>query len=125
MVGVLEHQIAGRGVGDDLFQIAQVHVLLNGDQLRRRIQGHDLAVVAIGKGRPVRRIGAQQSRAAQETHGWGQNAGQPVLSRPDADVEIGPAGIDIAVQPVEPTEIGLAARLLRKGAGGRLDPAPS
>jgi len=50
MVRVVQHNVAGHGVGDRLFQISNGDVLLNHDQLRGFLQGHDLAVVGIGKG---------------------------------------------------------------------------
>jgi len=49
VIGVLQHNVAGEGVGDNLLQVGQADLSLDGDQLLCRLQGHDLAVVVSAK----------------------------------------------------------------------------
>ena len=49
MVGMLQHDVARQRVGDDLLQVAQVDILLDGDELGGRLERDDLAVIRVGE----------------------------------------------------------------------------
>ena len=117
MIGILQDHVARLGIGDDVFKIAQVYGLLDGDQLRRGVRGYHLAMIAIRKvraARPIPRpaIWAGLEKAPEQTNQRHHQTRQPMLSSSHADVEIGPAAIDVAMQPVKPRVSRSALALL-------------
>ncbi len=101
-----------RSVKDDL--------LLDRDQLGRCLQGHDLAVIGIGKGDPIRVVlRGRRQQAAHQAKGRPKDPRQGVGARPNAKVEIGPAAIHIGVQKVKEGVAGRIAGLFDKGARRR------
>ena len=124
MVRVLQDDVTSCGIGNGLFQVPNGDILLNHDQLPGRLQGHNLPVVAIGKGGAVAItvlvVGEQPSCQA---HRRSKDAGQHVLTSADAYVQIGPAGIDVAMKPVEQGIARGAASFSDKGLGRRPEQA--
>jgi hypothetical protein len=116
MVRILEHNVASHGVGNRLLQVAQVHVFLDGDELGRSLEWHDLAVIAVSKGQAGVIIPPGE-QPAQQARRWPQNAGQRVLSGANTNVEVRPTGIDVAMQPVKEGIAWRAPGLLGKGPG--------
>ena len=82
----LQDQRPGRGVGDDLFQVAAGDGAVDGDQGARVVVAEDLAVVAV----------RQRLLAGRAEEGDDAPAQQ-------ADVLLRPAGVDVGVQELERT----------------------
>ncbi len=102
VIGVLQHDVAGAGVGEYLLQVGQADLFLDGDQLLGCLQWHDLAVVSIGEGDGIGTVGwPGRKQPGQPTHERPEDTGQRMLSGPDANVKVGPASIDVSVQPVK------------------------
>ncbi len=117
-LGVLEHDVPGQGVGHHLLQIAQLHGPVHAHQPGGLVQGHGLAVVGVGPvrmgfvlGRKERPVAGQEQDQGQE-----QERGEAAPARGDADVEIGPAGVGVAVEQLGPGQ-AFGAALLEKGPG--------
>lgn len=81
----LEHQVARRGVGDDLFEVAQRDVLRVGDDGFCLVVRQDLAVIVVGEPLPATRFEARNK--AMDEH---------------IDVLICPAAVYVTVQGVKP-----------------------
>ena len=130
MVGVLQHDVPRRRVGDDMLQIAEIDVLLDSDELGGCRQRDDLTVVrisetdrplgAVGHHNDSRRppIGPAADEAIDPTDHRPRALRQWVFSDADADVQMGPARVDITVQPIEERVAGEPARLAHERAGG-------
>jgi hypothetical protein len=54
---MLQHNVASEGVGDNLFQVDEADLLLDGNELLCCLQWHDLAVVGIGSSNAIRALG--------------------------------------------------------------------
>ena len=50
VIGVLEDDVPGTRVGDDLLQIGQTDFLADAHQLGGMLEGHDLPVIAVSEG---------------------------------------------------------------------------
>jgi hypothetical protein len=50
VIGVAEDDVARQGVRDDVLQVVQLHVAPYADELLRRCQRDDLAVIGVGEG---------------------------------------------------------------------------
>ena len=64
--------------------------------------------------------GAVSATQKERKHGQ-QHLRQPMLAGADADVEVGPATVEVSVQPVGEGIILELVRLLHEGPGGRLE----
>ncbi len=49
MVRIFQDDVACSGVGDDLLEISQGDIFINGNELAGRIYGQDLAMVAVSE----------------------------------------------------------------------------
>jgi len=102
VVRVLQDDVAGCGVGYCLFQVPNGDILFNHDQLPGGLEGHDLTMVTIGKGGAVAiavLVAGEQS--SDQANRRSKDTGQHVLASPDAYVQVGPAGINVAMKPVK------------------------
>ena len=103
----------------------QAQILELMQQLQRRnnmavmLITHDLAVVAVGIGAGFMTwdtVWAWGKQPGESPHQGSKDLGQPVLSRPDPNVEVGPTQVDVGVEPVEEGVSGRASRLLFEGS---------
>ena len=107
VIGILQHDVAGPLVGNHLLQVFQANLPVEGYQLFGALQAHHLAVIALGKSPAVwRRSTALRcfrprlQQLLQQPPQRLEGAGQAVLAGADTDIEIRPAGIEVAVDPV-------------------------
>ena len=123
MLRVLQDDVAGARVGDDALQVGDMYILVDSHQLRGGFQRHDLAMISIGKGGLPRLLllRPEQAEPPQDGNDAVDQRGEPVLACADADIQIGPARIDIAVQPVKERVSGDALSFAPEGAGGGAD----
>lgn len=68
VIRVVQDDIAGAGIGDHFFQIADAYFLLDAYQLARRFKGNHLAVVGLGKFQPA--WGNAGQRAGRKRLWW-------------------------------------------------------
>ncbi len=100
MVGVLQDDGAGALVGDDLLQVRDADLLVDGDQPAGRLERDSLAVVGIGK--PD--IGLRQlvrlllcDQFVDPADDRRKPFRERMIALADADIEIGPAPVDVAM----------------------------
>jgi hypothetical protein len=118
VIWILEHDVTGSSIGNHLLQVPEADLLVHRDQLNYLIQRYGLTVVRIGKccpfvNRLVASLGAEEPE--QPAGDGTQDASQAMLAGRHADVQIGPAGVHVAVHAVKPREPWTALRLLQKG----------
>ncbi len=82
VIRVLQDDVAGALVRDDVLQVGQTDVLLDADQLRGSFQRDDLAVVGVGEVLPGGTVFAWgQEQLSQKVRYGAQIARQRVLAR--------------------------------------------
>lgn len=121
VVRILKHDVPGRGIRNDLLQVAQLKVAINCDQLSGVSQRNDLAVISVGKGDfsgtlPSLMVSTWSPLECPEESL--EPPRQGMAARPDGYVEVRPAGINIRMQAVFQAEIRFGPGLCKKGPGG-------
>ena len=106
MIWIVQNEIAGPLAGYYFFKVGEFDGTIQGDQFSGIFQGHDLAVVGIGKPYPlffVDRVlgtGKQVEKFDETQPDRSEAFNQRVLTRAYADIKICPAPVNIAMQPV-------------------------
>lgn len=136
MIGMLQHNLARQRIGDDVLQIAQRHIPVHAHPLFRGIQRDHLAVVSVGEADLAPGRGSAPSRSRDGGQGNGifpaandprnppdqrlDFARQGILADADADIQIKPTGVDVAMQPIDQRETrftpGFAGECTDRGA---------
>lgn len=108
VVGIGEDDVLGESIGDDALKVPDVNVAVDCEELRRRFKRDNLAVVGICEA-DSRSIAVSPARKAGSFHESLKPIGQPsktlgkgMFADGEADVEIGPAKINVRVEFVEP-----------------------
>ena len=73
VIRVFEDDVAGEGIRDDLLQVGQADLFLDGDQLPRRLQWYNLAVVSVDPGGVsivIGRTGRKQAAQLTRVNGY-------------------------------------------------------
>ena len=114
VIRIVQYDIPGAGIRNNPFQIGQPDLFVHGNELRGRLQRHDLSVIAISERILIVQFGQQHT--GQPAQWAAEDAVQRMVSRTDADVKIGPASIDIPMQPVYQGMPRCAAGLFNKSS---------
>ena len=104
VVRFAHHDVARRGVRDDLLEVPQLHRRVQRDELLRGVGRNDLPVVPIGEA-PFRSLGAfavprSEKQPSGGAHQRREGPRQPTLAGRKADVEVRPPPVHVAVEKV-------------------------
>ena len=132
VIGVLQDDLTGAGIGDDLLQVGKMDVLIDQYQFSGGLQGQHFAVIGVGEGNAARAFGVlilrglllakpQDQLFGNSGDGRAEAARQRVAAGTQADIKIRPAGIDITMQAVKERETWFVPGFLPEAFGGGLD----
>jgi hypothetical protein len=127
VVRIIQDNVAGHAIGDDVLQVRQIDLLLDANKSPGCLYWHYFTVIRVGEGValgtgavgivPTRKVPKQPAgRLSQDT-------AKPVFPSADADVKIGPPPVDIAVQPIEKRVAWRAPCFLKESYGRRTQQA--
>jgi len=120
VIRLAHHDVARCGVGDDLLQVPQVDLCIQGDQSLGRLCRDDLAMIPIGEA-PLRVLGIPSRRPQKKPRQYIDDRSQSLrklaLSCSQTDVQIRPAAVHIAVKEVQERIPGRSPPLTPECAG--------